>query len=410
MNKQEKRNCINELKEASKPIIIVAAVREAEAIKYACDDFGIKVTAFCDTEKRKTFDKFCELDVIHTPQLKEKYSDAHFIIASQHIIDVADQLTGMGYNDFYSALELLEKFDLTKKKYLISQEYMKSRVSVYAKTHNMFFDENKVYMRSLDIMVTKKCSLKCENCSNLMQYYTKPTNATHNDIMDSLDIIDKNVDDISEFRIIGGEPMMNKDWAHIVKGILDKKPGRSIFIYTNGTITPKDEHLNFLVGHDINFIVTDYGDLSRNITKLINKLEQYNLTYVRTPPENWIDCSSIRHHKRKVSDLEEVFRQCCVKYVYTLLDSKLYRCPFIANADNLKAIPDNPANYVDLSSNSPDIGKKIKRLVDNRKFFPACDFCDGRPYDPSSKLGYDGKGMITPAKQTPKPLDYKVYE
>ena len=99
-----------------------------------------------------------------------------------------------------------------------------------------------------------------------------------------------------------------------------------------------------------------------------------------------------------------------MKYVYTLLDSKLYRCPFIANADNLKAIPDNPANYVDLSSNSPDIGKKIKRLVDNRKFFPACDFCDGRPYDPSSKLGYDGKGMITPAKQTPKPLDYKVYE
>ena len=45
------------------------------------------------------------------------------------------------------------------EKYLISQEYMKSRVSVYAKTHNMFFDENKVYMRSLDIMVTKKCSL-----------------------------------------------------------------------------------------------------------------------------------------------------------------------------------------------------------------------------------------------------------
>ena len=87
--------------------------------------------------------------------------------------------------------------------------------------------------------------------------------------MDSLDIIDKNVDDISEFRIIGGEPMMNKDWAHIVKGILDKKPGRSIFIYTNGTITPKDEHLNFLVGHDINFIVTDYPVVTSSTFKTL---------------------------------------------------------------------------------------------------------------------------------------------
>ena len=143
---------------------------------------------------------------------------------------------------------------------------------------------------------------------------------------------------------------------------------------------------------------------------MIDKLDEHGLTYVRTPPENWIDCSSIRHHKREVKDLEEVFKQCCVKYVYTLLDGKLYRCPFIANADNLKAIPDNPANYVNLFSNSENVGHKIKRLVNNRKFFPACDFCDGRPYDPSSKLGYDGKGMITPAKQTQKPLPYKLYK
>ena len=92
------------------------------------------------------------------------------------------------------------------------------------------------------------------------------------------------------------------------------------------------------------------------------------------------------------------------------MDGKLYRCPFIANADNLNAIPDNPANYVDLFSKSEDTSKKIKLLINNRKFFPACDFCDGRPYDPSSKLGYDGVGMIAPARQTPAPLSYKEYK
>ena len=58
MDKQVKRDCIDKLRKPGKPIVIVAAVREAEAIKYACDDAGINVSAFCDTEKRKTFEKF----------------------------------------------------------------------------------------------------------------------------------------------------------------------------------------------------------------------------------------------------------------------------------------------------------------------------------------------------------------
>ena len=58
-----------------------------------------------------------------------------------------------------------------------------------------------------------------------------------------------------------------------------------------------------------------------------------------------------------------------MKYLYTLLHGKLYRCPFIANAANLKAIPDNPANYVELKPNDKDIKKKIRRLIKVAKFF-----------------------------------------
>ena len=49
-----------------------------------------------------------------------------------------------------------------------------------------------------------------------------------------------------------------------------------------------------------------------------------------------------------------------MKYLYTLLHGKLYRCPFIANAANLKAIPDNPANYVELKSNDNNLKRKLE--------------------------------------------------
>ena len=92
-----------------------------------------------------------------------------------------------------------------------------------------------------------------------------------------------------------------------------------------------------------------------------------------------------------------------------MLHGKIYRCPFIANAANLDAIPDNPANYVNLLSNQNNIKQQIRRLVKVAKFFPACDFCDGRPYDPSSKLGYDGIGLISAGEQVSIPLTYKAY-
>ena len=411
MEKKVKYNCLQSLKEAGAPVIIVAAVHESEAVAKACRGVGIVVSAFCDSIKGKSQNLFCGLEVIHTPTLPEHFPKARFIIASQHIQDCVEQLTALGYDEFYSPLELLENYDVGKHQHLISQSYMEARISVCKKSHKIYFDdEEKTYMRSVDVMITTRCSLKCESCSNLMQYYVDPKNTDHENILDSINIINENVDVISEFRIIGGEPLMNKGWAHIVNGINEKNPERQIFIYTNGTIAPKDEQLETFHGKNVNFIITDYGKLSRNINKLTEKLTKHGVNYVSTPAVHWVDCSTIRHHKRTASELKEVFKQCCVKYVYTLLDGRLYRCPFIANAANLNAIPNNSANYVDLFSKTHNVKQQIRKLVKMDKFFPACDFCEGRPYDPSSSTGYDGKGMITPGHQTSKPLPYKLYE
>ena len=69
-------------------------------------------------------------------------------------------------------------------------------------------------------------------------------------------------------------------------------------------------------------------------------------------------------------------------------------------------------NKDDLAQMNEDYFESLdqKRLVQVAKFFPGCDFCVGRPYDPSGKIGYDGKGMIKPAIQAPSTIDYKFYK
>lgn len=406
-----KYNCLQSLKKEGPPIIIAAAVREVEAIIKACLDAGIVVSALCDSEKRKSEKIICGLEVIHTPNLSERFPKARIIIAYHDIQKCLDPLSELGYDDFYSPLELLENYDLGKHQYQISQSFMKEKIEVNKKSHQYYFDGDKTYMRSLDVMVTTKCSLKCANCSNLMQYYTDAKNTDHDDILKALDILYENVDYISEFRVIGGEPLMNKGWADVVNGISDKNPEAKIFVYTNATIAPKDDHLKSFEGKKVNFTITDYGKLSKNVDKMIEKLDHYNISYNRSPPENWVDCSRIHHHKRSVSKLEEVFKQCCSTQLYTLLNGRLYTCPFIANAYTLKAVPNNSADYIELLSETKtdNFNKKIRNFIKGRKFFPACDFCDGRPYDPSSSVGYDGRGMIEGGLQVAKPVPYKIY-
>ena len=226
-----KPKCIEALKKDGSPVVIVAAVGEAEAVYNACKKYGIVVSAICDNIKGKSNTPFCGLKVIHTPLLPEVLPKARFIIASQHIQDCIDQLTSLGYQEYYSPLELLENYDVDKHTHQMSNSYLKSRIAVSRKSHQSYLEDgDKFYMRSIDLMITTRCSLKCESCSNLMQYYKEPKNYEIQSILDALNIISKNVDEIAEFRLIGGEPLMNRGWNKIVASISEKYPDREKFI------------------------------------------------------------------------------------------------------------------------------------------------------------------------------------
>ena len=409
MDKIAKYECVEALKKNGSPIVIVSLVEESEAVLNACREAGIQVSAFCDNESRKTKRDFCGLKVFHTPALKKHLPEARFIIAHHNIKDCARQLHELGYNEIYSSLELLKNYNVTKYKHRVTQPYMASKILTSKATHDLYFDGSKTFLRSIDVMITTKCSMNCKNCCNLMQYYVDAKN-TDEKIIEAVELLTENVDYIGEFRIIGGEPLMNKNWAEIINGITKKDSNRKILVYTNATISPKDEQLESFKNKNVNFYITDYGKLSKNADKMEEKLKHHNIGYMRKPADNWVDCSNVRQHNRSVSRLKQVFKECCAKKFYTLLNGKLYTCPFIANAANLKAIPDNKADYVDLFSEKQNLKNKIKRLINMENFFPACDFCDGRPNDPTTALEYAGEGLIKAAEQTSERLPYREYE
>ena len=65
----------------------------------------------------------------------------------------------------------------------------------------------------------------------------------------------------------------------------------------------------------------------------------------------------------------------------TILNGKLYRCPFSANAHNLKAIPENKDDIVDLGDEIiiDELKTEIAKLQ-SKKYLEACKYCNGRDH------------------------------
>ena len=98
-----------------------------------------------------------------------------------------------------------------------------------------------LHLKSIDAVVTEGCSLKCVDCSNLMQYYQKPKSSEFNLLIESTDKILSSVDKVLEWRVLGGEPFIYKQLPEYLDHLSSHAKIGSIIVYTNGTILPSLE-------------------------------------------------------------------------------------------------------------------------------------------------------------------------
>lgn len=244
--------------------------------------------------------------------------------------------------------------------------------------------KEKLFINSLDLVLTERCTLKCANCSNLMQYYKSPINSPEDLLIDSLSNILNSIDSLNELRLIGGEPLINKSIYKIIQIADQSNKIENLVVYTNGTILPKRKDLEMISGiKGLVFKISDYGlNLSRQIDSLTKLLNEYNIFTIREPINTWTDSGRIMNLNRSNKELYDVFGQCCVKDCLTLLHGKLFMCPFSANLYNLDNEKYSYVNYINIKEIDLNFLKKeIKNFIYKFKFMKACNNCNGRDHN-----------------------------
>lgn len=376
------------------------------AIFKILENFDLKPNCFIDDNIFKVKNTLQNIPIFHSLDAQQKFPNSIIIISAADIIDVIKQIEKNGWKNWIPGYKILNQYSINDcicdKNENIN--FIKYAIDTCIACQSNFLKSNKIFFRSIDIVITEKCSLKCKECSNLMQYYENPKTYTLEETFDSVERLLSIIDEVNELRIIGGEPLINKNCHLIIKKLNENPKVLNTIIYTNGTINIPDNQMENFKHTKTFFYITDYGEiLSKNKSNLIKQLIRHGIKYNVNVVKNWTKCSKINKQNRNFNENSIIFEKCCAKNTTTLLDNILYRCPFSANATKLKAIPNIESDYINLKiKNIGEIRKKIKSWLFEKNFLNACDYCNGRSFDELE--------TILPAEQIKIPLKYRKYE
>jgi hypothetical protein len=414
---QEFRELVKYCKTTKPDIYIFGADIAGKVTQHILKINDIPINAFLDNNKNKCAESIDGINVLQASKNLEKIDkSAVVLIASTYIIDIINQIESQGFYNWVPISNIIESNMQLNFREIIegdlqhnhsggefTKDFVDFAVTNMINSQKKYLDSDVVFIRSVDLIVTERCSLKCKDCSNLMQYYENPINIEGDELIQDLDDICSLADEINEIRIIGGEPLMNKNFHEISLKAASYDNVNKVVIYTNGTICPPEKKIAQLKNDKIFVFITTYGVHSKNERKLAELLEKHDIQYNNQPAYGWTECGGIEIWNRTAKENKEIFKNCCAKHFTTMTDGKLFRCPFSANVERLEAIPIAPSDYISIRGyaknpkNFPDLKQKVRWFLRDKALIAACDFCSGRTY---------GDPEIEPGIQTIKPIKY----
>lgn len=220
------------------------------------------------------------------------------------------------------------------------------------------------------VILGTRCTLRCRDCMNLMQYYDAPFDLEADDVLAGLEQFFSLVDVCMRVSLVGGEPFLYPALCRILTFVLKQPKVKSIELTTNGTIVPEEEVLKILAAPKIEVKISDYGNIT-DLSKLIAAFDKYQVRSECVTDVQWIDCGGCEPRNRTQDELEQLYMACGNgKMCKAVFRGKLFDCARAAHLQDLGYAPD--LDVLDLYH----CKKSEVFSFFTKRFARACDYCD----------------------------------
>lgn len=232
----------------------------------------------------------------------------------------------------------------------------------------------KPWLSYLEFDAVRMCNLNCRGCCHFSNIVTERGEYTEEEMVKDFSKLSELFENIEVIRIVGGEPLLNKNLDKIIYGIRSFFPKSKIEIVSNGLLVTSlsDEVAEAISKEEVVLCITQYEKTTTVMPQIKEFCKNKNI--------NVVVFGYDRDEFKKVinlkgdSDGAHIFEQCISRKCTTLYKGKITHCWLEAYVDvfNKKYNTDIPEDQgIDL--HAANSGEEIKEFLAKESM--SCSYC-----------------------------------
>lgn len=333
---------------------------------------SITVKEFWDRDHQKK--EYKEKRVLHLDEIEFSQYDAESVII---VIGLPDEI-GKNVKD-----KLITSLGIKKTYCKLYTEFVMHDFPIIA-----LYEYDKVFLDSLSMIITERCTLKCEKCAIMLPFFQEMSQYPKEKLVWEIDALFDKADFIGNYTVTGGEPLLNRDLPEILAYIGKKYRNQigSFKIITNGTIEPSAELIEIMRKYHVTAEISDYTHgvprLKEKIGAVVDKYRKNNIqTYFLSAAE-WVDFGFDTVQNNYTIEEARAFFDYCHTRCRGYVDGKIRYCINAFFAERTLQGTEDINNMFDVMhmENTEEERRKLVEFdlgYNEKGFLSMCQHCNG---------------------------------
>ncbi len=184
----------------------------------------------------------------------------------------------------------------------------------------------KPVLEYVEYHASDSCNLKCKGCGHISNLTTCTAFPDIKDFENSLEQIKRKFQNIVIFRLLGGEPLLNKDLYQYIYAVRERFPYCDIRVVTNGLLFPlmSEELIGALRKCGVTVQISQYPPTRKMIDEIIEFAYQNDIKFTISTPIT--EFFKMRLDEGNISDPVRAWSKCISNSCHFLRDGRLYPC------------------------------------------------------------------------------------
>lgn len=228
----------------------------------------------------------------------------------------------------------------------------------------------------VEIAVSMQCTLSCRDCCLMVPHYQAPAGMDAGAVLAAAEAFLEAVDRVIEFRIMGGEALLQKELPQVLETLLSQPKIEHLELVSNATLLPRPPLLEVLCHAKASIFFSNYGPrLCPHYRRIVDTcLDAGIMVRASGPERTWVDYGPPVQHTTSLAEMQTIYSSCDMicKHIW---NGELHVCPRSAHGRALGFIPVPPGDYVPLLTTPPDERRRRIRELYELDCITACGYC-----------------------------------